>query len=252
MHTVGEGLVVVPDIHGRYFWREAADRADGKHIVFLGDYGDPFPEEGIPAEQALKGLEDILARKRSLPEKTTLLLGNHDLQYLWPDFPKRRYDTANARYYSSLIRENRDCFDLIASFHAQNRVVVLTHAGILPEWLKANPTLFGIVGELPLYNGPTVADFDRPNALWREGADTLLCEALSSESALRGGHSPYGSMVWADVSEMRAVPVPLDVFQVFGHSRQHGSPFVTDSFACVDCSRAFLLDNNGVLSAFPQ
>ena len=59
-------------------------------------------------------------------------------------------------------------------------------------------------------------------------------------------------MIWADIREMQAAPALPGVFQLFGHSRQHDEPLVTDHFACIDCSRAFLLDNDGALSAFPQ
>ena len=44
-------MIVIPDIHGRAFWRRAAMETAGKeHIVFLGDYLDPYPSEGIDYE----------------------------------------------------------------------------------------------------------------------------------------------------------------------------------------------------------
>ena len=106
MRTVGNDILVIPDLHGRPFWREAALGADGRHIVFLGDYADPFPDEGLSPEQALAELEAVISLKREHPDKTSLLLGNHDLQYLWPDFPKTRFDERNARRYASLYMEN--------------------------------------------------------------------------------------------------------------------------------------------------
>ena len=118
MRTVGNDILVIPDLHGRPFWREAVLGADGRHIVFLGDYADPFPDEGLSPDQALAELEAVISLKREHPDKTSLLLGNHDLQYLWPDFPKTRFDERNARRYASLYMENRDCFSLIAGLHA--------------------------------------------------------------------------------------------------------------------------------------
>lgn len=247
MRKSSEGIIVIPDVHGRGFWRKAV--AKGRHIVFLGDYADPFPDEDISAEQALEELEAIISLKRSSPDKVTLLLGNHDLQYFWPEFPKTRYDSEHEAQYMALYRQNRDCFDLAASFLAPDRKVIFTHAGILPEWLNDNRTLFGL-DDGPLTRGVLVsADVDRPNLYWRNGADALLCEALSFISTIRGGHSAYGSMVWADTREMMASPENPGVFQVFGHTQQHGGPLVTDSFACVDCREVFLLDKFGNISA---
>lgn len=211
-------------------------------MVFLGDYGDPFPDEGISLEAALGELEAIISLKRSRPEEITLLLGNHDLQYLWPDFPKTRYDYEHATRYESLFRENRDCFQLTASFPSETLTVLFSHAGVLPGWMSLNRELFGL--EEGHLDGDLLpgADLNRPNALWHDREDTLLCEALSHISVLRGGQDPFGSMVWADSREMLEAPGMPGVFQVFGHTQHHDGPLVTGSFACVDCRRAFTLE----------
>ena len=41
-------ILVVPDIHGETFWREPVQRYIDQvdRIVFLGDYLDPYSEEG--------------------------------------------------------------------------------------------------------------------------------------------------------------------------------------------------------------
>ena len=47
-------MIVIPDVHGRSFWCQAFNEYLGKeHILFLGDYLDPYAYEGItPAEIA--------------------------------------------------------------------------------------------------------------------------------------------------------------------------------------------------------
>lgn len=246
MRSVDDGIIVIPDIHGRSFWRNAVDVSGERHIVFLGDYSDPFPDEDITPEQALRELEAIISFKRSRPDGTTLLLGNHDLQYVWPEFPKTRFDSEHAQRYVSLFLENRDCFELTASFKAENLTVILSHAGITPEWMDANRALFGLNGK---GGGIANADFNKPNDLWRNREDSLLCESLSHVSILRGGTASFGSMVWTDIKEMMAAPETPGFFQIIGHTRHPDGPFITESFACIDCKKAFLLDKDGNLSA---
>ena len=41
-----EDCLIIPDVHGRDFWKDAANRFPG-NIVFLGDYLDPYPLEEI-------------------------------------------------------------------------------------------------------------------------------------------------------------------------------------------------------------
>ena len=41
-------IIVVPDIHGRDFWKSAVDCIDEcDRVVFVGDYFDPYNFEGI-------------------------------------------------------------------------------------------------------------------------------------------------------------------------------------------------------------
>ena len=38
-------LIIIPDVHGRSFWRDAVKRNPGAEFIFLGDYLDPYPDE---------------------------------------------------------------------------------------------------------------------------------------------------------------------------------------------------------------
>lgn len=75
-----EDCLIIPDVHGRDFWKDAANRFPG-NIVFLGDYLDPYPLEGISPDEAFTNFQEILSFKKANPDRVTLLLGNHDLQY---------------------------------------------------------------------------------------------------------------------------------------------------------------------------
>ena len=75
-------MLIIPDVHGRDFWRSACEDINAyDHVVFLGDYLDPYQQEGIDIDDAEQGLRDIIELKKNNLEKVTLLLGNHDLHY---------------------------------------------------------------------------------------------------------------------------------------------------------------------------
>ena len=40
-----EKIYIVPDVHGRIFWKKLKRKARFNKIVFLGDYLDPYPHE---------------------------------------------------------------------------------------------------------------------------------------------------------------------------------------------------------------
>lgn len=76
-----EKIIVIPDIHGREFWKEAVRGHEKESIVFLGDYVDPYTYEGIEQEKGLEMLEQVIEFKKDHMDNVTLLLGNHDLGY---------------------------------------------------------------------------------------------------------------------------------------------------------------------------
>ena len=90
-------VLVIPDIHGRKFWRKAISDNIGKvdKVIFLGDYLDPYQNEieenpelmeceyFYDAKNLLKMLEDIIGLKKNEPDKYILLTGNHSNSYIW-------------------------------------------------------------------------------------------------------------------------------------------------------------------------
>ena len=74
-------ILIIPDIHGRIFWKEPCKEFKGKHIVFLGDYLDPYKHQNILEKTALENFKEILEFKKNNKDLVTLLLGNHDLHY---------------------------------------------------------------------------------------------------------------------------------------------------------------------------
>ena len=83
--TMAKKVLVIPDVHGETFWKEPVlkyiDKVD--RIIFLGDYLDPYPEEGkdYSPQEIFDNLMDIVELKRNHMEKVVLLKGNHDQHY---------------------------------------------------------------------------------------------------------------------------------------------------------------------------
>ena len=74
-------LLLLPDIHGRPFWKKAVEENLDKvdKVIFLGDYLDSYPYENITRKDAIRNFQEILDFKRGSPEKIILLLGNHKI-----------------------------------------------------------------------------------------------------------------------------------------------------------------------------
>ena len=73
-------ILIIPDVHGRTFWHKAKEMIDSvDKVVFLGDYLDPYPSEGITTEQAIEEFKDIIQFKKDNMDKVILLLGNHKI-----------------------------------------------------------------------------------------------------------------------------------------------------------------------------
>lgn len=109
-------MIVIPDVHGRTFWRQAVYEYLGKeHILFLGDYLDPYTYEGITPTDAYKVFHEIIELKKVHPEDITLLLGNHDLHYLNPDMEGGRLDYQRREQIIKDITDNADLFRIAES-----------------------------------------------------------------------------------------------------------------------------------------
>ena len=228
-------ILIIPDVHGRSFWRPAVASGDYDKIIFLGDYVDPYPDERIGELTALHGLMDIIDFYDRHPDQVVLLLGNHDLHYLSPYYhemcPCDRYDEKHSDVLHLLFTKG-DRFNLAHEETIGSQKYLFTHAGVNQPWLKRN---------LKVIRQPDAIHLNRL-LLFDEGIETLRQVGL-----LRWGMYLTGSVVWGDSEEL-AVSDPLpDVYQIVGHTRQYdGKPIITPHYACLDCSTAFVLDEEGL------
>jgi len=225
-------ILVIPDVHGRTFWKDAVEKhsEDCEKIVFLGDYLDPYPWEWITRKMTIENFKEIIKYKKDNPEKVVLLLGNHDLAYYDRNFPYRvRYDSSNAYKIKQNFGKNRSLFQLAYEAYLDKHYL-FTHAGVLKSWYERHKEL---IGDLTVENLNRLKTFP--------GGIRALCDV----SRLRGGFGRVGSMVWSDIDEKSKLEDFDGIYQIFGHSQQDSQPVITDTWACLDCRRAFVLNGEG-------
>ena len=131
-------LIIIPDVHGRGFWREAVERHPEGQFIFLGDYLDPYEYEDITTEEAFQGLEDIVRFKEEHPDSVSLLWGNHDLHYLYPELLGSRYDSDHAERNAHYFHDHQTLFGIAHETEAAGKRFLFSHAGVGMEWLRHN------------------------------------------------------------------------------------------------------------------
>ena len=239
-------LLVIPDLHGRPFWKKTVEDNINKvdKIIFLGDYLDPYPWEGITRKDAIRNFDDVIAFKASNEDKVVLLLGNHDLQYVNKRkfYTRSRYDSSNSYHIEGMFRSHRSFFKIAHEEYVNGKMYLFSHSALIPQWYERHKEL---IGELNVENLNKLLDI--PQGI------TALCEV----SRYRGGYDKDGSIVWAHITEAENLKEKLNEnipwgYQIFGHSQQEKYPVIKKEFACLDCRQAFILDDEGKLIEIPN
>ena len=184
-------MIIIPDIHGRSFWKEAVKGRETEEIVFLGDFMDPYSDENIFPDDALVNFKEIVEFKKQHPDNVVLLVGNHDLHYFYVSFDATsRY----CRYLAQDIRElfihNIELFQLAYEKDIAGKHFVFSHAYIHKLWLN------DLYGKGRWRKKSVIKRLNKDFQRYLYG----LGYALDSFSCYRGGYESYGSMVWADIS----------------------------------------------------
>ena len=239
-----EKIIIIPDIHGRDFWKSALDDIkNGVRTVFLGDYHDPYKHENISKQDSINNFKEIIeiARKYSNVE---LLLGNHDLGYICSEICRSRRDYDNYEVVSKLFEDNKSLFKLCTMY----KDVLISHAGVHHDWL--NEVFYPEIGSVEeAVKIPVDKICDDINKLL-DDEDNLI-KSLYVVGITRGGYNFYGSPVWCDMDEQWNNNLPFK--QIVGHSMQCFGDIkkyswrlpiqrgIHNQVTCVDCNRVFEL-----------
>ena len=264
--------LIIPDVHGRTFWKEAIDKFPKNEykdlvIVFLGDYLDPYGFEGITKENAIDNFKEIIKVAKS-DKRIHLLFGNHDMHY-WYNAPyKCRVDSNNYEKIQDMFLKNITMFDVAYEETINNEKYLYTHAGVSKPWLNhlkfiGDISLKTNIGKLEDSQIPfcemlkeMTPDAEKLNKLklnFQGQANLWMC------SYVRGGDSNCGSCIWEDLSEWAYEGMEIEgIWQIFGHSRWSKSDpdraYINydRKFACVDTASAWVILNEGTIKSINE
>ena len=194
----------------------------------------------------MEDLREIIALKRSAPERVTLLLGNHDCGYMYGgSINQCRKDYRHSDAIRRLFRENKELFQLAAETYRGGRHFVFVHAGIQPGWMDEHVPGWNVGNMVEKLNGMNAAalELEYPE-------ESPFAGALAEADEWRGGvPGAFGSPVWADAEAMNDGYQIADVVQIVGHTavQKADMPIITKSVIYADCRRALVLGPRGGL-----
>ena len=229
-------LVVIGDIHGRAVWRKIVDdNPDADKFIFLGDYLDPYKDEGITPNTAKEIFQEIWDFKQKWGDNVIMLIGNHDMSYYNKRFRCCRFSIENSEWYGNFIRDNFEHFKFVHSVKNDDVEYLLSHAGINPDWLQN-------------YNMEEIYNADYINSLFT--ANPASFEAYSS---FRGGYDIAGSPIWADIREYRGVKegfMSKNTKQIIGHTQLNVDMLEYHDVICIDSRQVFVITNDNKIEKY--
>jgi len=200
----------IGDIHGKSIWKQFVKDTTIDHWVFVGDYVDEEFKHPISDDEMLENLQDIIDFKKNNMDKVTLLIGNHDLMYIFlNDKTKRvtRFRPTIAMELFDLFTFNRNLFQ--NAWQGSN--VIATHAGIQHNWF---------VNE---FKGSLETDIAEQ---LNNPSDENKKQRIFDIGKIRGGDKFVGAIYWCDRSEL--VKPLIGYTQVVGHNRVDGIKYIRD------------------------
>ena len=200
-------LKIIPDIHSRGYYKPILSNIEDK-IIFLGDYGDPYPHEGLSDDDTIETMMDIFSFAQDNKDRVILLIGNHDEPYFKQHRGNSRYNWMLARQLEQIYQEFKDLFKV--AYWDEETQTMFTHAGINKKWWDSL--------ELPIdWTPKQIQDYLNNLLLMGDVEYNVLYEI----SRYRGGWNWNGSCIWADVHEHLALKQDecMPFKQIFGHSQ---------------------------------
>ena len=169
----------------------------------MGDYVDSLT---IPPNKVLENLRELIRFKRKHSSKVTLLLGNHDMQYMeYPEYGCGGFNPIIQPTLTKIFRRNKNLFQVAKQIDDY----LFTHAGLSHSFVK---------NYLKEYYESIVRKEIRADKVLNQIQHSDKQAILHTVSELRAGDDPFGGITWADYDETSTDILP-GYHQVVGHSR---------------------------------
>lgn len=200
---------VIGDIHGRTSWKSLV--IEEAVNIFVGDYFDPY-DGSITLDEMTKNFLDIIEYRKNHPN-TILLLGNHDLHYIYGEESTRfmRYAQGDIK---KLILDNIDYFYGIA--YSIGKGILVSHAGVTTTWLK-NSKYAGIESDAEMIeehvNGLFWEGYGEVN--WQGAQKFMFCGGPSDFY----GNDPTQGPTWVRPRTLEMCTAMPDGMQIVGHTQ---------------------------------
>jgi len=197
-------ILTIGDIHGRQYWKSVDPNKYDK-IIFVGDYVDQFPP--MTDIEIENNLLEIIEFKKQYLDKIVLLIGNHDVHYMFLNegFQCSGYRPSMAMKLKIIFNENKKLFDIAYQIDKY----IWSHAGISQGWYDFNKK--EIEETRDQFNCSTLAD--TLNRILYTNNFRILFQC----GIKRSGRYNFGGLTWADRKETMYNYLP-DYFQIVGHT----------------------------------
>lgn len=198
-------VLIIGDIHERLNIVEEIISLvnDYDKIIFIGDYCDSFNHN---KSTLIKTLNLLIEFKKAYKNKVVLLLGNHDVHYLFsPKYRATGFQKDSLFEIKHILEDNQHLFDW---FYFKNNYL-FSHAGVTKGWINEVKKKFNHYdSNLPILSN--IFNLSETS----QGLD-LLCKVGED----RGGKGNSG-LLWADKSTLiKDAYFDNDIkYQVVGHT----------------------------------
>lgn len=215
-------ILVIADLHWLNVWKKLVEKDEYDKIVFLWDYVDSFT---VPDNDMIQNLRDIVQYKKDNNEKVELLLGNHDIQYIWRWNRCSWYRHRIALVLEWIFQENLDLFKI---FHEEVGYewspYLFSHAWVTNSWKKENQSV--IEG----YFSDGFSSYEELNMLLKTHNKDVFFQCWPE----RGWHHNVSWPLWADKSDTTEDGIIKWFTQIVWHTKVNKKTILPHIIYC-DC-----------------
>lgn len=192
----------IGDMHGKwdkFFNKDFTPKYninDYNKIIFIGDYWDSFD---VDFETQRKTFNAIIELKKQYPDRFVLLLGNHDVHYLYLDtyYRGNGFQEKYATPIHTYMIDNAHLFDYFYMYEN----VFCSHAGLTSLFLNEIEEKYDLkINDL--------LDVKIRNEI----------KEMFFYTKQNGGFDPFDGPLWCRPNKINNHPPSENIVQVFGHT----------------------------------